>query len=68
MKNHKTNLPTLSYISAFLMGAILFWSFGKNWLNLGSLLVFIAGIIGVAVAVLIWGVWSIIRNSHQKEN
>ena len=68
MKTHKTNLHTLSYVSAFLMGVILFWSFGKNWLNLGSMPVFIAGVLGVAVPVLIWGVWSIFRISHQKEN
>ena len=68
MKNSKTNVQALSHLSAFLMGVILFWSFGKNWLNLESVLVFIAGLIGVAVPVLIWGVWNILRNSHQKEN
>lgn len=68
MKNNKTNLHTLSYLSAFLMGVILFWSLGKNWLDLGSMLVFIAGLIGVAVPVLIWGVWSILRNSRHKED
>jgi hypothetical protein len=52
---------------AFLLGVILFWSFGKNWLNLESMLVFLAGLIGVAVPVLTFGVWNILRNSRHKE-
>jgi predicted membrane protein len=68
MNNNNRPLSTISYICAFLLGVILFWSFGKNWLNLESMLVFLAGLIGVAVPVLIFGVWNILRNSHHKEN
>jgi SNF family Na+-dependent transporter len=64
MKNSKMNLHTITYLSAFLIGVILFWSFGKDWLNLESVLVFLAGLIGVALAVLVFGIWNIRRNSH----
>jgi hypothetical protein len=30
----QTHWPAISYVSSFLIGVILFWSFGKNWLNL----------------------------------
>jgi predicted membrane protein len=66
--NNKTNLHTLSYVFAFLIGAILFWSFGKGWLNLESVAVFLVGLIGVAVAVLAFGAWNTYYNSHHKEN
>jgi len=67
MNNNNRPLSTISYLCAFLIGVILFWSFGKNWLNLESMLVFFAGLIGVAVPVLIFGVWNILRNSRHKE-
>ena len=62
MKNNRP-LPTISYISAFLIGVILFWSFGKNSLNLESMPVFLAGLIGVALVVLMFGVWNIFHKS-----
>ena len=67
MNNTNQPLFTTSYICAFFLGVILFWSFGKSWLNLESMLVFLAGLIGVAIPVLIFGVWNILRNSHDKE-
>jgi hypothetical protein len=68
MKDDKANWLAISYASAFLIGVVLLWSFGKYWLNLESVLVFLAGLIGVAVAVLVFSVWNIRRNSHHKEN
>jgi len=68
MKNENGNWSTITYVSALLIGVILFWSFGKNWLNLESVLVFLAGLIGIAIPVLIFGVWNIRRNSHHNEN
>jgi len=68
MKNDKTNWTVISYVSAFLIGVILFWSFGKNWLDLESASVFLAGLIGVAVAVLAFGVWNIIHQSNHKDH
>ena len=68
MKNENRNWPTITYVSAFLIGVILFRSIGKNWLDLGSMPVFLAGLIGVALVVLMFGVVNIFRNSHQKEN
>jgi len=64
MNNNKTR-TTISYISAFLIGVILFWSLGKDFLDLESVAVFLAGLVGVAVAVLAFGIWNIRRNSHR---
>ena len=63
MRNDKANLPVITYVSAFLIGVILFWSFGKNWLDFESKLVFTAGVIGVTVSVIIFDVWNMIRDS-----
>ncbi len=68
MKSDKANWPAISYVAAFLIGVILFWSFGKNWLNLESASVFLAGLISVAISVLLFGTWNIIHISHHKEN
>ena len=67
MRNKRSNLPSITYLAAFFLGVILFWSFGKNWLDLGSRPVFLAGLIGVAVSVLLFGAWNIIRNSKNKD-
>jgi hypothetical protein len=68
MNNNNRALPTISLICAFFLGVILLWSFGKNWLNFESLLVFLVGLIGVAIPVLILGVWNILRHSNDNEN
>lgn len=69
MKSDNTgNMPVIAYIAAFLIGVILFWSLGKNWLDLQSKAVFLAGLIGVAVYVILFGAWKIIRRSNDKEN
>jgi hypothetical protein len=66
MRNNNRALPTVSLLCTFLLGAILFWSFGRNWLNIESLLVFLIGLIGVAIPVLLLGVWNILRHSDDK--
>lgn len=68
MKNDKASWSTLSYSAAFLIGVILFWSLGKDWLHLESPLIFLAGLIGVALAVLAFAAWNIYYNSRHKEN
>jgi hypothetical protein len=67
MKNNDRALSTVPYICAFLIGVILFWSFGKNWLHLESMPVFLAGLMGVALVVLVFGTRNISRNSHDKK-
>jgi hypothetical protein len=66
----KRNNPwsTISSISAFLLGVILFWVFGKGWLNLESAVIFVMGLIGVTVSVLGFSLWSIRNHSNHKEN
>jgi hypothetical protein len=59
-------LSTPSLICAFLIGVILFVSFGRNWLDIESMLVFLAGLSGIALAVLIIGIMSILRNAARK--
>jgi len=63
MKN--SNWSTLTAVAALLIGVILFWSFGKDWLNLDSPLVFLAGLIGVAIPVLIFAAWKIYQLSER---
>jgi SNF family Na+-dependent transporter len=63
----KVNHPW-SMTCAFLLGVILFWSFGKDWFPLESTLVFLAGLLGVALAVLGFGIWNIRKDSRRKEN
>lgn len=66
--NDKSDGSPIRYILTFLIGVILFWSVGKGWLDLGSTPIFLAGLIGVAVAVLAFAAWNIYYNSHHKEN
>lgn len=68
MQTEKGNWSTITYVLAFLIGVILFWSFGKDWLDLESAAVFLAGLIGVALAVLGFAAWNLRHNSHHKEN
>lgn len=63
MNNNRTNLPAVAYICAFVIGVILLWSIGRAWLDFESTLAFIAGVIGVAVSVIIFGIWNMIRHS-----
>ena len=67
MNDNKTNWSIVSYISAFLIGAILFWSIGRDWLDLGSVSVFLAGLLGVALPILAVCAWNIYNNSHHEE-
>jgi hypothetical protein len=62
----ETNWRTLTAICTFLIGVILLLSFGKGWLNFGSPQVFLAGLLGVAIPVLIVGLWQIYRRSRIK--
>lgn len=65
MKNENIKGSMVSSITAFLIGVILLWSFGKNWLNFESVMVFLAGLIGVAIPVLIFGAWKIYQRSDK---
>jgi len=58
----------IRYLSAFLIGVILFWTVGMDMFNFISTPIFIAGLIGVAIAVLAFAVRNIYHNSHHKEN
>lgn len=68
MKSSNANLPTLACLCAFIIGVILFWSFGKYCLDFTSTLVFLAGLIGVAVSVLLIGTWNIFRHPDKHNN
>lgn len=57
------NWSTLTAITAFLIGVILLWSFGRDWLNFESPLVVLVGLIGVALPVLIFAIWELSHHS-----
>lgn len=63
MKN--SNGSILTAVTALLIGVMLLWSFGKDWLNFDSPLVFLAGLIGVAIPVLIFAAWKIYQRSDK---
>ena len=65
MKNENIKWSMVSSITALLIGVILLWSFGKNWLNFESVMVFLAGVIGVAIPVLIFAAWKIYQRSDK---
>ena len=72
MKRSEMNIykpmSNFSLICTFLIGVVLFISFGQNWLALESMPVFLAGLLGVALIVLRFGILNILRNSRNKEN
>ena len=68
MKDNKFHWCPLTCVMAYLVGVILFWSFGRDWLEFDSALVFLAGLSGVAVSVLAFGAWNIRPDSGHKEN
>jgi hypothetical protein len=49
---------------------ILFWAFGRNWLDFESILVILGGLIGVALAVILWRAWDLhhASTSDQKQS
>jgi hypothetical protein len=61
-----TSVSNLSIFMAFLIGVLLLIAFGQDWLALESIIVFLAGLIGVAVAALTFGIVVILRNSRHK--
>jgi len=65
---NKSSWHLIRYLSAFLIGVILFWEFGREVLDLKLAPIFIAGLLGVAVAVIAFAAWNIYYNSHHKEN
>lgn len=65
MNDKNRNWSMVSSIAAFLIGVILLWSFGKYWLHFESALVFLAGLLGVAIPVLIFGLWKIYARSDK---
>lgn len=68
MNNSKTNLRAVAYICAFVIGVILLWSIGQAWLDFESRLVFISGVLGVAVSVLLFAAWNMTRHSNHKDH
>jgi hypothetical protein len=65
MNNSKPG-SILSTICAFVIGVILLWSFGRNWLAFDSALVFLVGLIGVAIPVVVFGLWKILHHSREE--
>ena len=66
MKQSKPSV--VSYLAALVIGVILFATFWKALFGAGSSTVVIAGIIGVAVAVIGFLIWSRAKNSGDDES
>lgn len=64
MKPQKIHMPALAFISAFVIGVILFATFWKMLFGSASGLVILAGMAGTAVAVIVF--W--FRNEIQHRN
>lgn len=64
--NHQRSVSNASLLTAFLIGVILLITVGQDWLALESRLVFLAGLTGVAIAVLVFGIANIPRKSRHK--
>lgn len=58
----------IRYLSAFLIGVIMLWLFGRDLFDFNSTPIFISGLLGIAVAVVAFAAWNIYYNSHHKEN
>ena len=64
MKPQKIHMPALAFISAFVIGVILFATFWKMLFGSASSLVVLAGMAGTAIAVILF--W--FRNEIQRRN
>ena len=62
-----TNWSTGTAILTFLMGVILLLAFGKEWINFNSPMIFLAGLVGVAIPVLIYAAWKIFQSSDKND-
>ena len=62
-KPKKVLWSTGTAVPTFFIGVILLWSFGKDWVNFNSAIVFLAALIGVALPVLIFAGWQIFHRS-----
>ncbi len=63
MKMKNKDWSALTAVVAFLIGVILLWSFGRDWLKFESPIVILVGLIGVALPVLIVTIWKLSHRS-----
>ena len=68
MKHARIHIPNLSYFAAFVIGVILFALFWKVWFGSASSTIVLAGMMGVAVAVIIFWLRNEFKNSKDKED
>lgn len=67
MKHERIHIPNLSYITAFIIGVILFVVFWKTWFGSASSAVLLAGMAGVAVTVTAFWLRNEIQHRNNKE-
>jgi hypothetical protein len=58
-KMKTVNWSTGITVTTFLVGVILLLSFGKEWINFSSPIIFLVALTGVAIPVLIFAAWKI---------
>ena len=54
-----SNWSTVTALATFVIGVILLWSFGRDWLKFDSHLVVLTGLAGVALPVFIFAIWKL---------
>lgn len=68
MKQSRNPHSNISYISAFVIGVLLFATFRRPLFGFTSTSILIAGIAGVAVAVIVFWLWNEIKRSKDSDN
>ena len=67
MKKERIHFPNLASIAAFVIGVILFAAFWKAIVDVASSATVLAGMAGVAVAVIAFRFWNGFKNQDRKD-
>ncbi|MCX6079554.1 MAG: hypothetical protein NTW32_08500 [Chloroflexi bacterium] len=61
-------MPGIIYIIAFLIGVLIFLLFGGSLFGVKPEPIWIAGLMGLSVAAIVFWVWSEIRKNKDTDN
>lgn len=67
MKHQKIHIPNLSYVTAFVIGVILFAAFWKELFGSATSAIVLAGMTGVALTVTAFWIRNEIQHRNNKE-
>jgi hypothetical protein len=63
-KKNQVDLPGIVYIIAFLIGVLIFLLFGETLFGVKPEPLWIAGLMGLSVSVIVFWVWRKIHNQN----